>query len=190
MGEGGAKQALVDLGSLPNQLLHGFSLPPGPFGQSLERYTVVLGLVPQGLWRGLEQASDKLESLFLELKGVLYGCLVGCLGGFENLLKILLLPLTVHHVCRLLLLLLPLPYAGQRLSISMVAPCEAWCIPHKGGLPLRRFCTHSYNDAYGTFPLHVVSQILCLGLQHPKSISHAHAHLAPNEPLQVHPAHS
>src|SRR5215212_6679415 len=97
MGEGGAKQALVDLGSLPNQLLHGFSLPPGLFGQSLERYTIILSLLPQGFWRGLDQVSGELEGLLLKREGVLYSSLVGCLGGLENLLKILLLPLAVHH---------------------------------------------------------------------------------------------
>src|SRR5215217_1789885 len=97
MGEGGAKQALVDLGRLSNQLLHGFSLPPGLFGQSLERYTIILSLLPQGFWPGLDQASGELESLLLKREGVLYGRPVGCLGGLENLLKILLLPLAVHH---------------------------------------------------------------------------------------------
>src|SRR5215210_5505365 len=76
------------------------------------------------------------------------------------------------------------------LSISMTAPCEAWCLLGRAGLPLGRFRTYSYNDAYSTFPLHIVSQILSLGLQHPKSVRHRHAHLALNEPLKVHPAHS
>src|SRR5215208_6940501 len=98
MGEGGAKQALIDLSRLSNQLLHGFSLPSGLLGQCLERRTVVLGLGLQSLWHGLDQeVSGELEDLLLKREGVLYGCPVGCLGGFENLLKILLLPLAVHH---------------------------------------------------------------------------------------------
>src|SRR5215216_359720 len=115
MGEGGAKQALVDLGSLPHQLLHGFSLPPRLFDQSLERYTIILSLLPEGLWRGFEQAPGKLKSLLLKRKSVLYCRPVGCLRGFENLLKILLLALAVHHVYRPPhLLLIPRPQTRQR----------------------------------------------------------------------------
>ena len=61
MGEGGAKQALIDLGRLSNQLLHGFSLPPGLFGQDLERSTVVIGLVPPEALR--DQAEDHRATL-------------------------------------------------------------------------------------------------------------------------------
>src|SRR5215210_1091472 len=86
MGEGGPKQALVDLGRLSNQVLHGFPLGPGLFGQRLKRRAVAFGLGPQGLSRGLDQASGELEGPLLKRKGVLYGRPEGFLRGVKNLL--------------------------------------------------------------------------------------------------------
>ena len=85
MGEGGAKQALVDLGSLHHEVLHGLALPPRLLSQGLERYTIILSLLPQSLWRGFEQALGKLEGLLLKREGVLHGRPVGSLGGLEDL---------------------------------------------------------------------------------------------------------
>src|SRR5215203_2410126 len=115
MGEGGAKQALVDLGSLPHEVLHGLALPPGLLGQGLERDTIILSLLPEGLRRGFEQAPGKLEGLLLKREGVLHGRPVGFLGGLEDLLEILLLPLAVHHLYQLLFLL-PLSHTGLHLK--------------------------------------------------------------------------
>src|SRR4051794_39351189 len=97
MGEGAEKKALIDLGRFSNQVLHGLSMPPGLLGQGLEHRMVVLGLGPQRLLWGLDQAPSELEGSLLKREGILYGCQIRCLGGIENLLKIPLLSLVVHH---------------------------------------------------------------------------------------------
>lgn len=84
MGEGGPKQALVDLGRLSNQVLHGFPLGPGLFGQRLKRRTVAFGLVSQRLGRGLDQALGELEGPLLKGEGVLYGRPQGFLRGIKT----------------------------------------------------------------------------------------------------------
>ena len=76
MGEGGLKQAFVNLGRLAHQVLHGLPLLPGLFDQGFKRSAIVLRLSLQSLRRGLKQTSSKLKGLFLERKGIIYGRLV------------------------------------------------------------------------------------------------------------------
>jgi hypothetical protein len=57
MGERSLKQALIDLGRLPDQILHGLPLLSRLFRQYLKRRTVILGLGLQGLRWSLDQAS-------------------------------------------------------------------------------------------------------------------------------------
>src|SRR4028118_145940 len=90
MGEGGLKQAFVNLGRLAHQVLHGLPLLPGLFDQGFKRSAIVLRLSLQSLRRGLKQTSSKLKGLFLERKGIIYGRLVGLLSCLENLLGIML----------------------------------------------------------------------------------------------------